>query len=70
MGEVKFNLIKEINTIRITDAIAACYFIIFFEVYNKFIVNNTGQCYKVVTQGQRKRKEADMQMQLSLTENE
>ena len=25
MGEVKFNLIKEINTIRITDAIAAGY---------------------------------------------
>ena len=38
-------------------------------MHNKFIINNTGQCYKVVTQGQRKRKEADIQMQLSLTEN-
>ena len=34
-------------------------FSFFFHVYNKFIVNNTGQCYKVVTQGQRKRKKAD-----------
>ena len=42
----------------------------FFLMYNKFIINNTGQCYKVVTKGQRKRKEADIQMQLSLTENE
>ena len=42
---------------------------IFFFI-NKFIVNNTGQYYKQVTQGQRKGKEADIQMQLSLTENE